>query len=263
VHQGAASARNRGLEEAKGRYIWFVDSDDFISSSALKTLVRVLSLKQYDILCFSTKNYSDVPQNYLICSDSKGLKDLDSHNVNDLLMMLRKGTVWSRVFNKKFIDGYRFNTKYSYSEDSQFVWRTTLNAHNVAYLNDSLYGYVNNKNSLTSVKPYERFKCYIQVVEEYLLAIDKTDIPQKDKKVLVEECEKRLYFHAFYTYEYSEMTAEMWNKWYEVYYNVMIDNKMRGVLKRMVSRLIWGIHFDRLFVQIYSLMRKGKLSHIR
>lgn len=258
VNQGAAIARNRGLDIATGEYVWFVDSDDFIASGSLEVLKRTISQKKRDILCFSTRKFSDIPPAYVISSDSYGAEELNVHNINDILFMLRSGTVWSRLFYGEFIRRYRFNSEYTYSEDSQLVWNVTLKARDAAYLKEPLYGYMNNSNSLTSVKPFDRFKCYVQVVEEYLSAIGMANMSTSDKGKLVKECEKRLYFHAFYTYENNEITDEMWDKWYEVYYRCMVDNPMRNFLKRLVSLFIWCFHSNRLVLRLFNLMKKGK-----
>lgn len=46
---GAASARNKGLENAKGEYIWFVDADDFIETNALEIIYHESILKGQSI----------------------------------------------------------------------------------------------------------------------------------------------------------------------------------------------------------------------
>jgi len=52
---GTASARNIGLENAHGDYIWFVDSDDWIDKNALQLLHDELASNSLDVLCFNGK----------------------------------------------------------------------------------------------------------------------------------------------------------------------------------------------------------------
>lgn len=257
THQGAAAARNKGIEESKGKYIWFVDSDDFIAKGAIDKLKHVLTQKDYDIVRFATKKYSVLPKLFEVNSDAEGIIELDVENIKDLLFVLNSGTVWSRVFKNDFIHSIRFSTDYSYSEDSQFTWRATLHANKMAFMYDTLYGYMDNTDSLTSIKPLERFVCYIKVVEDYLQAIQESRISADNKSTLVKECEKRLYFHAFYTFSYREMSSEMWNKWYDVYFNVMVNSKQRSPIKRLISRMLWQAHINRLFIWFFNSMRNG------
>lgn len=53
---GTAAARNKGLEVAKGKYLWFIDSDDWIEKDSIKKLTSQLG-DDPDILCFNGKLY--------------------------------------------------------------------------------------------------------------------------------------------------------------------------------------------------------------
>jgi len=52
-NQGVSIARNNGLQYAKGKYIYFVDSDDYIASGTLNQLVRYACTNNLDILEFA------------------------------------------------------------------------------------------------------------------------------------------------------------------------------------------------------------------
>lgn len=52
-NQGLSSARNAGMNSAKGQYLWFVDSDDTITDNAFDIISEVLSMSQADIIGFS------------------------------------------------------------------------------------------------------------------------------------------------------------------------------------------------------------------
>lgn len=56
---GCASARNRGIEKAKGRYLGFVDPDDFIEESMFYKLFRRAMLGNYDLAYCGYKEYDD------------------------------------------------------------------------------------------------------------------------------------------------------------------------------------------------------------
>src|SRR5690606_17296241 len=49
---GASSARNLGMEQASGDYIWFIDSDDWIAENSLQTIYHHLETNYVDMLVF-------------------------------------------------------------------------------------------------------------------------------------------------------------------------------------------------------------------
>jgi len=104
-NSGASVARNRGLEVAKGEYVFFVDSDDYIAENVLKGLYDKASENECDILFFNysvltdenhidkRRVFSNIERNvtfsseYLIC------------NTNDF------GSLWKGLYRREFIEG--------------------------------------------------------------------------------------------------------------------------------------------------------------
>ena len=108
-NQGVSSARNAGIDKAKGDYISFIDSDDLVSEDFISKILEKTK-DAPDIIEFSWKSLTDKQWKL----DSKLNGDNDR---------LTNPSVWCRVFKRSFIGDTRFNTKKDTNEDEDFSRR--------------------------------------------------------------------------------------------------------------------------------------------
>lgn len=157
VHEknlGLGGARNTGIREAKGKYLWFVDSDDIVTAKELKTLTRKIIEQDLDMLCF---NYRRV--------DEEG-RELSTHRVfnntspRDGYAFVKSvfgkgivnhlGYVWRFIYRTEFLRRHQliFPEQVRW-EDTTFMPRALLEAERVAAVSDVLYSYRVNANSIS------------------------------------------------------------------------------------------------------------------
>lgn len=58
-NSGLSEARNTGIEHARGKYIWFIDSDDYVSDGCIEKLLSILSNNMLDVLSFGYSHVYD------------------------------------------------------------------------------------------------------------------------------------------------------------------------------------------------------------
>ena len=135
---GVSSARNLGLDNAQGKYIGFVDSDDVIPPFYYQTLISYLF--DNDVVCC----------NYLKFSSDSPTFDCDITNSIDYVQLNNRSffkygesywCVWNKIFKREIIKDSRFDTTLKNAEDTLFSFSILLNCESVGYIRNKLYGY--------------------------------------------------------------------------------------------------------------------------
>ena len=140
---GVSSARNRGLDEAKGEYISFLDADDYFDSDMLEYLFRLIELTGADyakcparLVNWPLVEVQEYPESdFKVYSREEAVK-------NTLIGRLGfTGSACHNLFKKSILDGVRFLPARS-NEDLDFITRVSMQAGNVVVTRCSKYNYV-------------------------------------------------------------------------------------------------------------------------
>lgn len=182
-NKGVGLARQRGLEEAKGDYIAFVDSDDWVEKEYFSDLIEKIQNKDLDI-CISgyTKELSNdvvIKVPVAFPKDEYTGDEIKKDLLNNCVWYAKSGyyespisTVWMAMYKKEIIDSNYisfYSEREYYSEDSLFNLEYLSCSHRVGFLRDEKYHFVRTGNSLSSVNDSPRFKkidnWYSKVIE--------------------------------------------------------------------------------------------------
>ena len=144
MNAGTATARNTGLRAAKGDYIFFLDSDDWLEPDTLRILADRLNGE--DILCFSGRRYFESTRTYHsadISPEKSYQMGMDYYNENALLPRdFAFVCVVLRVYNRTFLlnNELFFDDDITY-EDNLWIPKVLYYAQSVSMIPDALYLY--------------------------------------------------------------------------------------------------------------------------
>ncbi len=151
ANQGLSGARNTGIDSAKGEYLWFVDSDDYVAPGSLSVLTDYLTSGWFDILQFRMALRADDDGGY----DSVSEIPLPAAEVTTGWQLLSKGylpsSACSALYRRSFLlsHGLRFNPC-AYREDVEFTGRVFCLARRVSAIDRMLYYYYCRPGSITT-----------------------------------------------------------------------------------------------------------------
>lgn len=142
---GVSSARNIGIDEAKGKWIMFVDADDYLFEESLECLLNVscidLVVGGYIRIHRSTGN------SYTFLANNKVVHIGIETELTEKLIETFLFTPWCKLFKREIIEAnkLRFNQDLFYGEDTDFVLKYIIKIDFIQFISQPVYCYCYNE----------------------------------------------------------------------------------------------------------------------
>ena len=139
TNSGVSAARNKGLEIASGRYVWFLDGDDMMLPNCLKLITETMTKTCADSFWFKCNHFTTEPEfvvptgRHESCSTYENLIPFMEYNGGAGVC----GNVYKTEFLKE--NALYFNSKIKYSEDVLYNFKVLLKLRVAAKTTDIFY----------------------------------------------------------------------------------------------------------------------------
>ena len=204
-NQGVSAARQKGITVAHGKYILFLDADDFLEASSLSILYKKAIEADADMVLMDYYTYNPDDQKKTYIQQISIHQYSQASLLKQMFCAERAWAVWSYIAKKELHETIKYNlvSDLSIGEDAVNTTQIVLAAHKITSINKPLINYVSRPDSVTQQKNISdrQFSSYLKFPQRiYDLLYPSYLYPELKESiayVFLRACYETFYFHHF------------------------------------------------------------------
>lgn len=169
--KGVSATRNLGLSRALGKYIMFVDSDDYIVDGALEKLFQLAERKNADVIYFNLYLHFAAGNDKVrkLGMEYKTSENIEFSKKSLYASLFRRdgyqGYACNKMYRRSVIQGVLFKEGISFMEDFIYNLDIIPLVSRVFYFSEPLYVYRQRANSLVHLKSSDQRRAYFEALK--------------------------------------------------------------------------------------------------
>lgn len=181
---GVSSARNIGLHESVGKYVFFLDGDDYISKDMVSLVNHYIKKDVFDVIAWGYNNVSEdktlisnyFDANKMESNEMSGTEALENILFNKTMKVWTCSAIYKRSF--LFENSLEYTEGCTNGEDLEFTFKALSHAKKVYFIKKILSFYIQRKGSITnsfSIKKFDAINA-MERTAEYMQQTDSQEL---------------------------------------------------------------------------------------
>ncbi len=246
-NKGRGATRNIGVNKSKGKYLHFVDSDDYVSEDIYNFMLKTITNDSTDIvICdFQSVDSKNTKKNCYVKVRNNNIKNFKYGFFDELILP----ACWNKIIKKDLFNGILFPEDINY-EDLATIPLIVLKAKKIEYVPKMLYNYIQNENSVMNEKFGVNQLNIIKALEIICDRITNTPCLKED----IEKIEYMLCTRRYFEEILEKIALSKENK------NLIVKEFCKKAKK--IDNMLWNNEYFIELLKSQNRYKTNKILHI-